>query len=72
MIEHPLFYFFSPARNKMQTVFGKPGTVPVTFSTQKNGLELSAAITPGPYFLSEMLGIDLTVTNQSQPVYRCI
>lgn len=59
---------FTGRTQARKTVFGRPGTVPVTFSTQKNGLKLSAAITPGPYFLSEMLGIELTLTNQSQNV----
>jgi hypothetical protein len=68
LIVGAVLFLFTGRTPAHKTLVGKPGTVPVTFSTQKNGLKLTAAITPGPYFLSEMLGIDLTLTNQSQNV----
>jgi hypothetical protein len=39
---------------------------PVTVHTQANGLEATMQITSGPYFLSELLDIQLSITNHSQ------
>ena len=49
---------------------GKPigplvGT-PVLAQTEGNGLETTLSITPGPYFLSELLSVDITLTNHSK------
>ena len=49
---------------------GKPigplvGT-PVLAQTEGNGLETTLSITPGPYFLSELLSVDITLTNSSK------
>ena len=49
---------------------GKPigplvGT-PVLAQTEGNGLETTLSITPGPYFLSELLSVDITLTNTSK------
>jgi len=38
---------------------------PITVHTQANGLEATMRVTPGPYFLSEMLEVELSVTNHS-------
>src|SRR6266436_739988 len=38
---------------------------PITVQTQANGLEATMRVTPGPYFLSEMLEVELSVTNHS-------
>ena len=38
---------------------------PITVHTQANGLEATMRVTSGPYFLSEMLQVDLSVTNHS-------
>lgn len=42
-----------------------PVGAPVVVRTQAHGLEITLRITPGPYFLSEMLEVDLSVTNHS-------
>ncbi|GCF11285.1 hypothetical protein [Dictyobacter arantiisoli] len=52
--------------NIQNASIGNRDKTPLTISTQKNGIQFSAAITPGPYFLGEMLGINLTVTNHTQ------
>ena len=49
---------------------GKPigplvGT-PVLAQTEGNGLETTLSITPSPYFLSELLSVDITLTNHSK------
>ena len=49
---------------------GKPigplvGT-PVLAHTEVSGLETALSITPGPYFLSELLSVDITLTNHSK------
>ena len=49
---------------------GKPigalGHAPVFAHTESNGLETTLSIPPGPYFLSELLSVDITLTNSSQ------
>lgn len=50
--------------------FGKPiGPVgkQVTITTTWSGLEMSMRVTPGPYFLGELLAIDLSLTNHTHP-----
>jgi hypothetical protein len=42
-----------------------PIKTPVTVQSQAGGLEASLRITSGPYFLSELLGVDVTLTNHS-------
>lgn len=49
---------------------GKPiealGRTPVLAHTEGNGLETTLSIPPGPYFLSELLSVDITLTNSSR------
>jgi len=47
---------------------GAIGT-PVTLRAQAAGLEITMRITPGPYFLSEMLVADLSLTNHSPTTF---
>lgn len=47
---------------------GPVGT-PVTVHAQAGGLEMTMRITPGPYFLSEMLAADLSLGNHSQTTF---
>ena len=42
---------------------------PMMLRTQAGGLEMTMWITPGPYFLGEMLVADLSLTNLSQSTY---
>jgi len=42
---------------------------PVTVHAEAGGLEIRMQITAGPYFLSEMLAADLTLTNHSQTTF---
>ena len=48
---------------------GNPAGTPVgtvSSSSQSDGLEIKLSITAGPYFLSELLAIDITLTNHRQ------
>jgi hypothetical protein len=47
---------------------GPVGT-PVTIHTQAGGLEASMQLTPGPYFLGELLTADLSVTNHTHTTF---
>lgn len=42
-----------------------PIKTPVLVQSQNGGLEVSLRITSGPYFLSELLGVQITLTNHS-------
>lgn len=65
-------FFFSGCSQSQEPSGDKPGTRQV-ISTQGGGLQLSATLPPGPYFLREMLGIDLSLTNHTQsPIYAGI
>ena len=55
----------SPAVPPVGTSVGTP--IPVR--AQAGGLEMTMRITPGPYFLREMLVADLSLTNHSQTTY---
>lgn len=46
---------------------GAVGT-PVSAHGQMSGLEVSMHVTPGPYFLSELLAIDLALTNHTNGI----
>lgn len=46
-----------------------PVGAPVTVHTQAQGLEMTMRITPGPYFLNEMLAADLSITNHSHHTF---
>lgn len=47
---------------------GSIGT-PVTVHAQAGGLEMTMQITPGPYFLSEMLAVEMSLTNRSSTTF---
>lgn len=59
----------SPGNNLKQTPSIGPVGTPVKIHSQAGGLEMTMQITPGPYFLSEMLAADLSLTNHSQTTY---
>jgi hypothetical protein len=46
-----------------------PVVTPVTIHTQAGGLEASMQLTPGPYFLGELLAADLSVTNHTHTTF---
>lgn len=48
----------------MNSLAGPVGT-PVRVGVKWNGLEMSMSVTPGPYFLGELLGVDLSLTNHT-------
>jgi hypothetical protein len=54
---------------------GEPGTTVTEDGTalaahsSAGGLEMSLSLTPGPYFLSEMLAADISLTNHSKTTY---
>ena len=47
-----------------------PTGSPNMSSVESDGLTFNMSITPGPYFLKEMLAIDLTIMNHSNMVYN--
>jgi anti-sigma factor RsiW len=59
----------SPESNPKQTPSIGPNGTPVKIHSQAGGLDMTMQITPGPYFLSEMLAADLILTNHSQTTY---
>ena len=59
----------SPESNPRPTPSVGPVGTPVKVQSQAGGLEMTMQITPGPYFLSEMLAADVTLTNHSQTTY---
>ena len=65
-------FLFSSCSQSQESSGDKPDTGPI-ISTKVGGLQLSATLPPGPYFLREMLGIDLSLTNNAQsPIYAGI
>jgi hypothetical protein len=48
------------------TLTGPEGT-PVLVDVKWDGLEMSMSVTPGPYFLGELLAVDLSLTNHTHP-----
>lgn len=44
-----------------------PVNTPVTVNIQWDGLEISMHVTSGPYFLGELLAVDLSLTNHTHP-----
>ncbi len=42
---------------------------PITVHTAAHGLEMTMQITPGPYFLSEMLAVNLSLTNHTNTIF---
>ncbi len=60
-----LFTRLSPQSRSMQ---GSPSVGPgktVTVVSSAGGLEMSMSLTAGPYFLSEMLAVDISLTNHT-------
>ena len=47
---------------------GTPGTVRV----EAGGLEMSLSVTPGPYFLSELVVAEMSLTNHSHTTFRVL
>ena len=47
------------------TPVGLPGT-PATAHSQAGGFEMTLSLTPGPYFLSELLAVNISITNATQ------
>lgn len=47
-----------------------PVGAPVVVTTQAHGLEMTMKITPGPYFLSELLEVDISLTNHTQTTFQ--
>jgi hypothetical protein len=46
-----------------------PTSTPVTVHTGAGGLEASMSLTPGPYFLSELLVTDISLTNHTHTTF---
>jgi hypothetical protein len=43
--------------------------LPVVATSSANGLDMTLAMTPGPYFLSELLAVGISLTNHSSKTY---
>lgn len=48
----------------------RPVGTPTTDNIQTDGLDMSVQITPGPYFLTEMVELDLSITNHTHILQR--
>jgi len=62
-----LLQFRTPPTETHPTLAPPVGPVgkPITVHTQAGGLDATVRVTSGPYFLSEMLEVDLSITNHS-------
>lgn len=54
--------------NRQSTTAGPVGA-PTTVQVEASGLKMSMSITPGPYFLSEVLVADMTLTNHTNTTF---
>lgn len=52
--------------------FSPLNTTPVRVHTEAGGLSMSMQITAGPYFLNEMLQVDLSISNHSTTTYTML
>ncbi len=55
-------------KRSQSTIAGPVGT-PVTGHVEVGGLEMSLSVTPGPYFLSELVLADMSLTNHSHTTF---
>jgi hypothetical protein len=55
--------------NRSQSTTAGPVGAPTTVRVEASGLEMSMNITPGPYFLSEVLVADMTLTNHTNTTF---
>jgi hypothetical protein len=56
---------FSAHRSSANPAIGSAGGTPVTREVEAGGLDFRMQLTPGPYFLGELLVADLSLTNHS-------
>ncbi|GHO68171.1 hypothetical protein KSC_070630 [Ktedonobacter sp. SOSP1-52] len=57
--------FFTPHQTLVIGAAIGPVRAPSTTSVQAGGFEMTLGITPGPYFISEMLEVNITLTNHT-------
>ena len=62
-----LFGLWSPLQRDRSS--GPVVVASAVFRTQAHGLEMIMQVTPGPYFLSEMLAVHLSLTNHTQTTF---
>lgn len=58
--------------NRLQSMTGTsvgPGDMPATEHVEAGGLAMSMSVTPGPYFLSEMVVADMALTNHTATTF---
>ncbi len=55
--------------NRPQSTTAGPVGTPVTVRVEAGGLEMSLSVTPGPYFLSELVVADMSLTNHSHTTF---
>ena len=55
--------------NRSQSTTAGPVGAPTTVRVEAEGLEMSLHVTPGPYFLSELIVADMSLTNHSHTTY---
>ncbi len=48
------------------------GGTPVTVHAESGGLGMSMSVTPGPYFLSELVVVDMTLTNPTRTTFHLL
>jgi hypothetical protein len=66
LIGASLFLFRLSRQSPKVTIGVGTASRPVTTQVTSNGLELTMSVTPGPYFLSELIAVDMSLTNQTQ------
>jgi hypothetical protein len=55
--------------NRSQSTTAGPVGTPVTVHVEAGGLEMSLSVTPGPYFLSELILANMSLTNHSHTTF---
>lgn len=50
----------------------EPGGTAATVHAEAEGLEMSLRVTPGPYFLGELLAVDMSLTNTTQTPFHLL
>jgi hypothetical protein len=58
---------YSPHRTAGTSQLAGPPGAPTSVDVQWNGLEMNIRVTPGPYFLGELLAVELSLTNHTYP-----
>jgi hypothetical protein len=68
-----LFSHYTSSQPAAPAITPTPGGyftyLPIVASSSADGLQMTVSMTPGPYFLSELLAVVITLTNYSEKTY---